>query len=107
MKLVENLKSHSHIIRQTSLELVELPFICSDDASEVVTRCPSAERVPLDVGGVRERALRTLRIGQQMHEAGSLPSALLTVWLLDQLKGNLRAAWTPTIQSVRSLSEFH
>lgn len=79
----------------------------SDDTSEAVTRCLTAERVPLDVGGVRERVLRTSRMGQQMHEAGSLPSALLSTWLLGQLKVNLRPVWTPAIQSLRSLSEFH
>lgn len=63
-RLTNNLKSHSHIIRRRSLELLSLPWIFSSSNADGIKRCLAAELVPLSVQGVRERVLLTGRVGQ-------------------------------------------
>ncbi|KAL5476579.1 UTP20_8 [Sanghuangporus weigelae] len=64
LQLTRNLKSHSHIIRRSSLELLSLPDVAPESTTDAVKRCLAAELVPLSVQGVKERVLLTGKVGQ-------------------------------------------
>ncbi|KAL5476564.1 UTP20_2 [Sanghuangporus weigelae] len=64
LQLTRNLKSHSRIIRRSSLELLSLPDVAPESTTDAVKRCLAAELVPLSVQGVKERVLLTGKVGQ-------------------------------------------
>ncbi|KAJ7471494.1 hypothetical protein B0H11DRAFT_2433535 [Mycena galericulata] len=70
------------------------------DAREVVKRRLAGEEVPLEVQGVRERVLRIGRVEtvvkDKQREANVGPD-LCAVWLIAQLKVNLRPLWSPAV----------
>lgn len=107
-KLLENLKAQSQPLRRCSLEILSVFMANTDAASEeALARCFAAEKIPLNVEGARERALRTSRIGQNLSRSGTMFIRILSSWLLGQLKVNLRPIWTPSIQALKCLSDTH
>ncbi|KAI5120165.1 hypothetical protein M0805_008432 [Coniferiporia weirii] len=104
-QLFQNLKSHSQIIRRASLELLSLPWLCSDNLTDSIKCCLAAEAVPLSVQGVRERILCTARVGRVVQNGDARSAELCTVWLLGQLKVGLRPVWLSAAQALAAISQ--
>ncbi|THH09644.1 hypothetical protein EW145_g1873 [Phellinidium pouzarii] len=103
-QLFTNLKSHSHIIRRTCLELLSLPWLYPDGSLDTLKRCIAAELIPLSVQGVRERVLLTARVGQDIQDNNSKTAELCTTWLLGQLKVGLRPVWATAAEALALLA---
>ncbi|KAH8110477.1 hypothetical protein DFH11DRAFT_1547369 [Phellopilus nigrolimitatus] len=106
-QLCKNLKSHSHIVRRSSLELLSFSWLCPGASEELIKRCLAAELTPLSVQGVRERVLHIGRVGRvvQNDKNDTKAAELCVAWLLGQLKVSLRPVWTPAAQALAALSE--
>lgn len=83
--LLELLKSHSHAISKSALELLSSPLVSlssANDVADVLSRCLAAESVPLAVQGVRERVLRIGRISQGVGANSERGARICASWLL-------------------------
>ncbi|KAL5483039.1 UTP20_9 [Sanghuangporus weigelae] len=104
LQLTRNLKSHSHIIRRSSLELLSLPGVAPESTMDAVKRCLAAELVPLSVQGVKERVLLTGKV-EQSAVNDEQASRICGTWLLGQLKVSLRPIWAPAGQALANLAQ--
>ncbi|KAL5498462.1 UTP20 [Sanghuangporus vaninii] len=104
LQLTRNLNSHSHIIRRSSLELLNLPGVVSELIMDAVKRCLAAELVPLSVQGVKERVLLTGKVGKSTVD-DEQATRICGNWLLGQLKVCLRPIWAPAGQALADLAQ--
>lgn len=74
--------SHSQVLRLSTLHLMSSPIIEPAGCIEVVKRSLVAEQVPLSVQGVRERILRSTKVGQAVHNDDETAAELCARWLL-------------------------
>ena len=82
--LMHCLKSHSHVIRQSALELLCSPLFSLMTSREAVKRCLTAELVPLTIQGVRERVLRIGRLSLAVEDGNQSAAKACILWLLGE-----------------------
>ncbi|KAG8958312.1 U3 snoRNP protein [Tulasnella sp. 419] len=89
--------------RIATLQLLCSPLIERSPAqNELVQRILSAEQLPLDMTGAKERQLKISRVA--LGVTGQVELKLILTWLIAQLKVNIRPLWGSTAKAIGSLS---
>ena len=103
--LMQNLLSHSHVLRRCSLDLLSMPLFRKNMESNALQACLEAENIPISVQGVRERVLATSRVGRGASTDGDEAKRIRIFWLLGQLKVGLRPLWAAAIDALALISQ--
>ncbi|KAL1722677.1 hypothetical protein EV715DRAFT_247312 [Schizophyllum commune] len=110
--VLDALRSPSRSRRLGTLRLLAVLVPLSSPLTDAIQLCLTAERVEPGVAGVRERVLRTGKLGEGVqvndevegNEEKWAPAKLATAWLIGQFAVPLRPLWKPAGNALVTLA---
>lgn len=85
--LENNLDSHSHVLRLTALQLLQLSSEIPADSHSILRNTLAADSVPLTLQGARERNVHISKLVISVEDGNQVAARILARWLIGKRSG--------------------